>query len=105
MDNNDTIHLLQECDAGTKMAVNSIDETLEKVQDDKLRTILNAHVASVCNQIRYGFIAFIHSQHDIRLYPGHALRHQIWVLIRAAMLCEKGMNLIFRRLRQSVLLL
>lgn len=40
MDNNDTIHLLQECDAGTKMAVSSIDETVEKIQDDKLKAIL-----------------------------------------------------------------
>lgn len=40
MANSDTIRLLQECDAGTKMAVNSIDEILEKVQDDKLKSLL-----------------------------------------------------------------
>ena len=33
MENKDTISLLQECDAGTKMAVSSIDETLEKIQN------------------------------------------------------------------------
>lgn len=40
MDNNDTVCLLQECDAGTKMAVASIDETIEKIQNDKLKSIL-----------------------------------------------------------------
>ena len=40
MDNKDTVCLLQECDAGTKMAVDSINETLDKIQNDKLRTIL-----------------------------------------------------------------
>ena len=40
MDNKDTVCLLQECDAGTKMAVDSINETLDKIQNDKLRIIL-----------------------------------------------------------------
>lgn len=43
----DTIKLLRECDAGTKMAVSSINEILEKVEDPKLNKILtksrNAH--------------------------------------------------------------
>ena len=37
----DTIKLLQECDAGTKMGVSSIDEVLEKVQDEKLKKLLS----------------------------------------------------------------
>ena len=37
----DTIKLLQECDAGTKMGVSSIDEILEKVQDEKLKKLLS----------------------------------------------------------------
>lgn len=40
MANADTIKLLRECDAGTKMAVNSIDEILEKVRDEKLKHLL-----------------------------------------------------------------
>ncbi len=38
--NKDTVRLLRECDAGTKMAVSSIDEILEKVQDEKLKELL-----------------------------------------------------------------
>lgn len=40
MANPDTIKLLQECDAGTKMGVTSIDEVLEKVQEEKLKKLL-----------------------------------------------------------------
>ena len=37
---NDTVKLLRECDAGVKMAISSIDETREKVQDIELKEIL-----------------------------------------------------------------
>lgn len=40
MSSSDTVRLLRECDAGTKMAVSSIDEILEKVQDEKLKDLL-----------------------------------------------------------------
>lgn len=40
MENTDTVKLLQECDAGTKMAVTSIDEVLEKVSDSGMKQLL-----------------------------------------------------------------
>lgn len=40
MDMLDTVKLLKECDAGTKMAVASIDEVLDKVTDDGLKDLL-----------------------------------------------------------------
>ena len=40
MELQDTVKLLKECDAGTKMAVSSIDEVLESVQDSKLKELL-----------------------------------------------------------------
>jgi len=40
MINHDTVELLKECNAGIKMGVNSIDEVLDKVKDEKLKTIL-----------------------------------------------------------------
>lgn len=36
----DTVKLLRECDAGTKMAVTSIDEVLEKVRDTEMKKLL-----------------------------------------------------------------
>lgn len=41
MESTDTIYLLQECDSGTKMAVTSIDEILDKLHDEKLINLLN----------------------------------------------------------------
>lgn len=41
MVNKDTIQLLQECDSGTKMAVSSIDEVIDKVQDSNLKQLLS----------------------------------------------------------------
>ena len=40
MENNDTVYLLKECDAGSKMAVTSIDDMLDKVQSDDLKKLL-----------------------------------------------------------------
>ena len=40
MENNDTINLLKECDSGTKMAVASIDEVLEKTKASDMRKLL-----------------------------------------------------------------
>ena len=40
MEKTDTIKLLQECDAGSKMAVTSIDELLDKVSDPELASLL-----------------------------------------------------------------
>ena len=41
MTNKDTLCLLKECDSGTKMAVSSIDEILEKTKDSKLKQLLS----------------------------------------------------------------
>ena len=40
MENNDTICLLKECDAGTKMAVSSIDEVLDRIQTPDMKQML-----------------------------------------------------------------
>lgn len=40
MGNEDTIKLLKECDAGSKMAVSSIDEVLDYVKKDELLELL-----------------------------------------------------------------
>ena len=40
MENNDTIYLLKECDAGSKMAVTSIDEVMDRVRDKNMKELL-----------------------------------------------------------------
>lgn len=41
MNNQDSIKLLKECDAGSKMAVTSLEEILEKVENENLKKLLN----------------------------------------------------------------
>lgn len=40
MDMQDSIRLLKECDAGSKMAVSSIDDVLDKVDSEELKRLL-----------------------------------------------------------------
>lgn len=40
MGNQDTIHLLRECDSGAKMAVASFDDVLERVSDSGMKQLL-----------------------------------------------------------------
>ncbi|MCH5250991.1 MAG: hypothetical protein J1E98_13715 [Lachnospiraceae bacterium] len=40
MEYNDTVKLLKECDSGTKMAVSSIDEVLDRVHDPAMKDVL-----------------------------------------------------------------
>ena len=54
MDNADTIKLLKECDAGSKMAVTSIDDVLEKVSNSDMKKLLEEskdHHAKLGNEL------------------------------------------------------
>ena len=37
----DTIKLLRECDAGVKMGISSIDDVIDRVKQEKLRSMLH----------------------------------------------------------------
>lgn len=54
MENKDTTNLLKECDSGSKMAVSTIDEVLEKTTEPKLKELLEkskAHHAKLGNEL------------------------------------------------------
>ena len=54
MENSDTIYLLKECDAGTKMGISSIDEVLDNVSNENLKQILTEsreHHEKLVNEI------------------------------------------------------
>ena len=54
MKTKDTISLLKECDAGSKMAVSSIDEVLDKIQDSNMKQLLKeskSHHEKLCDEI------------------------------------------------------
>lgn len=38
---NDTIELLRECDAGVKMGISSLEEVIERVEDENFRSLLS----------------------------------------------------------------
>lgn len=50
----DTICLLKECNAGSKMAVSSIEDVLDKVKDSSMRKLLSeskSHHEKLCDDI------------------------------------------------------
>ena len=54
MEDRDTIKLLKECDAGSKMAVSSLDDIMDRLENEKLRKLLNEtkdHHAKLGNEI------------------------------------------------------
>ena len=54
MEDRDTIKLLKECDAGSKMAVSSLDDVMDKVENENLKKLLNEtkdHHSKLGNEI------------------------------------------------------
>lgn len=54
MANSDTIKLLKECDAGSKMAVSSIDDVVEKIRNSSMKSLLQeskAHHEKLGNEL------------------------------------------------------
>lgn len=67
MDNKDTIHLLKECDAGSKMAVTSIDEVLEDTQNQTLKQLLTKskeHHETLGNEIHSMLLEYHSDEKD-----------------------------------------
>lgn len=61
MENQDTIHLLKECDAGSKMAVTSLDDMIGNVKNESLYDLLKetkAHHADLGNEIHAMLIQY-----------------------------------------------
>ena len=54
MEDRDTIKLLKECDAGSKMAVSSLDHVMDRIENENLLKLLNEtkdHHAKLGNEI------------------------------------------------------
>jgi len=67
MENQDTIFLLKECDAGTKMGTASIDQVLEMVQRTELRDLLTEsreHHEKLGNEIHSLLIEYDSEEKD-----------------------------------------
>ena len=78
MINEDTIFLLRECNSGTQMAVYSIDEVLEKVNDKKLYDILSSskdHHKQLGNELHI----LLQKYGDSTKEPGAVARGMSWL--------------------------
>ncbi|MCD7833626.1 MAG: hypothetical protein LUH00_06535 [Lachnospiraceae bacterium] len=62
MSENDTVHLLKECDAGTKMAVSTINGVPEKVSDEGLKQLLTE--SRSCHEDLGGEIHGLLNEHE-----------------------------------------
>lgn len=78
MEQNDTVNLLRECAAGSAMAVESIDEVMEKVCDAKLKEILvesREHHEKLGNEIEEALDA----HHSDEKEPGAIAKSMSWI--------------------------
>jgi hypothetical protein len=74
----DTVKLLRECDAGIKMGVSSIDEVMEYVKSDRLRTYLsdckNEH-----NKLNTEVQSLLSKYHDEGKNPNPIAKGMSWM--------------------------
>ena len=78
MQENDTICLLKECDAGSKMAVSAIDEIIEKVHCPDFKDLLNEtkdHHAALGNDIHAALLEY----HSDKRIPNPFAKGMAWM--------------------------
>lgn len=78
MEDRDTIKLLKECDAGSKMAVTSLDDILEKVENVNLKALLSetkAHHEKLGNEIHSLLIEYGSEEKE----PGTMAKGMSWM--------------------------
>ena len=89
MENKDTIHLLKECDAGSKMAVTSLDEVMESVQNEKLKELLKKskdHHEKLGNEIHSMLIQYHSEEKD----PNPMAKSMSWLKTNMKMSMDKS---------------
>lgn len=114
MEKNDTISLLKECDSGTKMAVASIDEVLEKIQSSDMRRLLTKsreHHEKLGNEIH----ALLLRHHSEEKDPSLMAKGMSWLKTNVKMSmdesdgaiaelmtdgCDMGIKTLYRYLNQ-----
>lgn len=89
MENLDTIHLLKECDAGTKMAVTSIDEVIDSISDGTLKKILESNKdehTKIGNELH----ALLNENHCDEKDPNPMAKSMSWLKTNFKMTMEPG---------------
>lgn len=74
----DTIKLLRECDAGVKMGISSLDESMKYVSDSKLKTTLENSMKEN-EKIKYDLQGLLHDYHDNGKEPAIMAKSMSWL--------------------------
>lgn len=85
----DTIKLLRECDAGIKMGVSSIDEVMDHVQSDYLRTCLS-ECKSEHEVLKDEIQTSLDKFHDDGKEPNPMAKGMSWIKTNAKLAAEKS---------------
>lgn len=85
----DTIKLLQECDAGTRMGVTSIDEVLDYVHDDALRRRLD-DCKMKHNMLNEEIQTLLGQYHDEGKEPGAMAKSMSWMKTNAKLVVNES---------------
>ncbi len=85
----DTIKLLRECDAGIKMGVASIDEVMDHVQSDYLRTCLS-ECKSEHEVLKDEIQTSLDRFHDDGKDPNPMAKGMSWIKTNAKLAAEKS---------------
>ncbi len=74
----DTIKLLRECDAGVKMGISSLDESMKYVSDSELKTTLENSMKEN-EQIKHDLQDLLHNYHDNGKEPALMAKSMTWL--------------------------
>jgi len=74
----DTIKLLRECDAGVKMGISSLDESMKYVSDSRLKTTLEKSMKEN-EKIKYDLQGLLHDYHDNGKEPALMAKSMTWL--------------------------
>ncbi len=74
----DTIKLLRECDAGVKMGISSLDESMKYVSNAKLKTELEKSMKEN-EKIKYDLQELLHDYHDTGKEPALMAKSMTWL--------------------------
>ena len=89
MENQDSIHLLKECNAGSKMAVTSLDEIMDSVKDENLKKLLKKskdHHEKLGNEIHSALMEYHSEEKD----PNPMAKSMSWLKTNMKMSMDKS---------------
>lgn len=85
----DTVRLLRECDAGVRMGVASIDETLQSVKNEALKKYLE-ECKTKHEVLKKEIEVLLHRYHDDGKEPGAMAKGMSWIKTNAKLAMDES---------------